>query len=226
MGSRIGTVSYGVRSASVDRRAIGRMMMINVRHAIERPSGRRPRLRGPARRRRSRDRGPLARTWRGDQPRDPNDRGDRGRHPTTIRYGQLVSRLVGRVQRGEGDASRWLSTFNAAYARKVGMPVFPGSLNLALGAPFDWFDPAMVRRTVAFDRTEYGGERDILLIPCLLVNLGTERAWLWTTTSAAHDPAELRVIELIAAVNLRETYGLVDGSPVEVQLLDVPHAIA
>ena len=134
--------------------------------------------------------------------------------------------LTGRVQSGEGDASRWLSKFNAAYSRKLGVPVFPGSLNIALSASFNWFDPGMVRRTVAFDRAEYGGERDILLVACLLANLANERAWLWTTTTAAHDRPDPWVIELIAAKNLRETYGLVDGSTVDILLLDDPQAIA
>src|SRR5687767_9038737 len=122
--------------------------------------------------------------------------------------------LIGRVQAGERNASQWLSKFNDAYSRKVGVPVFPGSLNVALGAPFDWFDPAIVSRTIHFDRTEYGGERDILLVPCLLPNLASEPAWLWTTTTAAREREDPWVVELIAARNLRETYGLRDGSAV------------
>jgi hypothetical protein len=42
--------------------------------------------------------------------------------------------LAGRVQSGKGDASRWLALFNTAYSRKTGMPVFAGSLNVALDA--------------------------------------------------------------------------------------------
>ena len=45
--------------------------------------------------------------------------------------------LEGRVQPGKGDASRWLSQFNAAYSRKLGMAIFPGSLNVALPHAFD-----------------------------------------------------------------------------------------
>lgn len=131
----------------------------------------------------------------------------------------MESRLTGRVQSGQGDASRWLSKFNAAYSRKVGAPVFPGSLNIALESSFDWSDPDIVRRTIAFDRAEYGGERDILLVPCVLTNLAMQPAWLWTTTTAAGDRDDPWVVEIIAAANLRETFGLIDGSVVEVQLL-------
>ena len=49
--------------------------------------------------------------------------------------------LTGRVQSGEGDASRWLMLFNDAYASKTGMRLFPGSLNVARDVPFDWFVP-------------------------------------------------------------------------------------
>ena len=83
----------------------------------------------------------------------------------------VAMRLSGRVQSGKGDAARWLAIFNAAYSRKTAMPVFPDSLNVTLDAPFDWFAPTIQKRTIWFGREEYGGERDILLLPCVLTNL-------------------------------------------------------
>src|SRR5688572_22112991 len=127
--------------------------------------------------------------------------------------------LVGRVQSGTGDAARWLSLFNDAYSRKTGMAVFPGSLNVALDAPFDWFAPAIEQRSVWFGREEYGGERDILLVPCVLANLHAERAMLWTPTTAARNRLDPWVVEVIAGVNLRATYGLSDGDVVKIELL-------
>jgi CTP-dependent riboflavin kinase len=127
-------------------------------------------------------------------------------------------RLTGRVQSGKGDASRWLSKFKAAYSRKVGAPIFAGSLNIALASPFDWFAPDIARRTIMFDRGEYGGERDILLVPCVLLNLARQAAWLWTPTTAARDRSDPWVVEVIASTNLRESFGLVDGSIVEIEL--------
>lgn len=128
--------------------------------------------------------------------------------------------FVGRVQSGKGDASRWLSLFNAAYSRKIDATVFPGSLNVALTTPFDWFATEIRRRTIWFDRKEYGGERDILLVPCTLVNLADERAWLWTPITAARDRSDPWVVELIATRNLRSTFDLEDGSVVEIELLE------
>jgi len=40
--------------------------------------------------------------------------------------------LAGKVQAGFDEASRWLKFFDAACSQKLGMPVFPGSLNIAL----------------------------------------------------------------------------------------------
>jgi CTP-dependent riboflavin kinase len=56
--------------------------------------------------------------------------------------------LAGKVQAGFGDASRWLKLFNAAYSEKLGMPVFPGSLNIALDHVFDWFDARYEAHTI------------------------------------------------------------------------------
>ena len=132
----------------------------------------------------------------------------------------MTMRLAGHVQSGKGDASRWLARFNAAYSRKTAMPVFPGSLNVALDAPFDWFAPAIKERTIWFGREEYGGERDILLLPCVLANLNGERAMLWTPTTAARNRPDPWVIEIIAGVNLRTTYALSDGDVVEIHLIE------
>lgn len=77
--------------------------------------------------------------------------------------------LCGRVQSGKGDAAHWLRLFDAAYSRKLQMPVYPGSLNLALDHHFDWFAARYKASTIRFGREEYGGERDILLMPCELV---------------------------------------------------------
>jgi len=65
--------------------------------------------------------------------------------------------LRGRVQAGKGDASHWLRLFNAAYSRKLQMPVYPGSLNLALEYPFDWFAARYEAHVIWFGREEYGG---------------------------------------------------------------------
>jgi CTP-dependent riboflavin kinase len=126
--------------------------------------------------------------------------------------------LRGHVESGEGDASRWLGEFNEAYARKVGTAVFPGSLNVRLVEPFDWFNPEISSAVIQFAQEEYGGERDVLMMSCSLRGLDHQDAHLWSTVNAARDQTRRTVVEVIAPVNLRERYGLVDGDYLEIEL--------
>jgi riboflavin kinase, archaea type len=132
--------------------------------------------------------------------------------------------LQGRVQAGKGDASHWLRLFNAAYARKLQMRVYPGSLNLALDHPFDWFAQRYQPHLIWFGREEYGGERDILLLPCELMNLERRQAYLWTPTTAARNRPDPWVVEVVCEVRLRDTYELKDGDVVVVELPAVARA--
>jgi CTP-dependent riboflavin kinase len=126
--------------------------------------------------------------------------------------------LHGRVQAGKGDASHWLRLFNAAYSQKLQMPVYPGSLNLALAQPFDWFAPRYQPQIIWFGRDEYGGEWDILLLPCALVSGKRRPADLWTPTTAARSRPDPWVVEVVCAVSLRATYQLQDGDVVAFEL--------
>ena len=126
--------------------------------------------------------------------------------------------LRGKIQSGKANAAHWLGLFNAAYSRKLQMPVYPGSLNLALDHDFDWFAARYKASTIWFGRDEYGGERDILLLPCALTELGRRKAFLWTPTTAARNRPDPWVVELVCDVGLRETYNLADGDVVVLEL--------
>ena len=126
--------------------------------------------------------------------------------------------LAGKVQAGFGAASHWLKLFNAAYSEKLEMPVFPGSLNIALDHVFNWFEAHYKPHIIWFGREEYGGERDILLLPCELVSLDYRKAFLWTPTTAARDRQDPWVIEIVADINLRNHFGLQDGDVIEIRV--------
>ena len=130
--------------------------------------------------------------------------------------------LRGRVCSGKGDAARWLGTFDDAYARKTGMPVFPGSLNVALDFPFDWSARGIQDWIILFAGEEFGGERDILMLPCRLPSLGSLRAFLWITTNAVTESARQDIVEIITSVGLRDACGLRDGDLVEIEILSDP----
>ena len=131
----------------------------------------------------------------------------------------MPHRFVGVVESGASDAARWLRLFNAEYNRKLGMSVFPGSLNLLLPEPFDWSAAFVTTNQIRFGREEYGGERHILLVPCALESLGDVPAHLWRTTTP-HVARDAHVLEIISAVHLRSTYGLKDGDRVSIRLDD------
>ena len=104
--------------------------------------------------------------------------------------------LAGKVQTGLGGASRWLKLFNAAYSEKLGISVFPGSLNIALDQVFDWFETRYEAHRIWFGREEYGGERDIL---AAVVGIH------W-------------VVEVVSDVELRDHFGLQDGDVIEIRV--------
>lgn len=130
----------------------------------------------------------------------------------------MIEILRGRVESGQNDASKWLSLFNPEYSRKLGMAVFPGSLNLRLGRRFDWLASRYQPHIIPFGQKEYGGARDILLLPCALVNCGRRPAFLWTAIHPTLEVGEVDVVEIVADVKLRDAYRLADGSVVEVEL--------
>lgn len=126
--------------------------------------------------------------------------------------------LCGRVQSGKNDASRWLNLFNEAYSCKLGTAIYPGSLNLALGHAFDWSAPHFQPQVIQFRQEEYGGERDVILLPCVLTSLDHRKAWLWSTTTAAKNRPDPHVVEVICDVKLREAHDLFDGDFVRFEL--------
>jgi hypothetical protein len=119
-----------------------------------------------------------------------------------------------------GEAGRSLAVVVPRGVRdQAGVPIFPGSLNVGLDAPFGWFDPRWDGTVVQFPAIEYGGERDILLLPCSLSVAPGVPAFLWSTTTAARDPADRLLAEVISPVHLRSTYGLKDGDPIAIHLI-------
>lgn len=105
----------------------------------------------------------------------------------------------------------WHNFLTFSAAGRVPRPV-------ELGAAFDWSSAALKPFLIPFSRSEYGGERDILLLPCVLRDLGGQQAFLWTTTTAAAGREDPWVVEVIAPVGIRTTYALNDGDEVVIEL--------
>lgn len=128
-----------------------------------------------------------------------------------------MKRLVGIVRDGKNNANVWLHRFADVYAAWLGQDIFPGSLNVDTGHPFDWHAPDILPFRRRFSLTPHGGERDLFVVPCTVVKPGKQSCWLWTTTTAADDRDDPNVVELIAPVHLRTSLNIEVGSEITVE---------
>jgi len=123
------------------------------------------------------------------------------------------------VVSGSGNASGWLTKFQPQYEAKLGMKIFPGSLNLELDHEYSLLQNK--RTLITFLSHEYGGERDIYLQPCKILG---RKAFIWRTKNAEEMPERTtwsrNIIEIVTDTKLRETHGLKDGDVVQVSLVD------
>ena len=125
--------------------------------------------------------------------------------------------LNGIVQDGMNNANIWLHKFSDVYTAWLGQEIFPGSLNLDIGFPFNWNGPNILTYRRRFSLLPNGGERDLYIIPCTIVYPGNYKCWLWTTTTASENRDDPNIVELIAGVELRSELNLETGSEVKVE---------
>ena len=120
--------------------------------------------------------------------------------------------LRGVVQSGLGDCGFWLAKLKEHYRAKTGMELFPGTLNLQLSEPFRVPD-----NTLRLEGHEYGGTVAVSIIPCRVFG---RRAFILRTDANEQGTGDhpRTTVEIATDVKLRDTYGLEDGDPVEVQL--------
>ena len=126
--------------------------------------------------------------------------------------------MRGIVSDGTGNAAQWLDMYRDAYELKTGMRIHPGTLNLAIDQEFPLLLPKYARRLIVMRRDEYGGLRDVLMLPCVLKSLRCQGAMIWRTALAEDVAEDRRILEVLAEVNLRETFGLKNGDVVEVEV--------
>jgi CTP-dependent riboflavin kinase len=108
--------------------------------------------------------------------------------------------------------------FREAYRAKTGLALFPGSLNLVIKEEFSLLNPSLRPKLITMSGDEYGGERDILMLPCVLSSLDDTPAFVWRTTAAEQHSEDRRLLEVLASIPLRQTFGLKDGDRVEVRI--------
>ncbi len=141
--------------------------------------------------------------------------------------------LSGVIGTGKNDANKWLQLFASAYPSRIGFAPFPGTLNVRLTN--DRRYPIIGHSdTLRVNGSDYGGSRDLLMKPCTLClpppppppTAQTAAApievkcWIWRTTNGERDDSHL--LELLAPIKLRSTYGIRDGDAVTVRVMTPP----
>ena len=123
-----------------------------------------------------------------------------------------VVRLTGVVESGVGDFARWIERLQGHYRRLTGVTLYPGTLNVRLAAPFR-MPPGALR----LEAEDHGGEVSVSLLPC---RVGGLAAFVLRTDAneAGEGDHPPEVLELAAAVRLRDALGLADGDEVTVHL--------
>jgi len=125
-------------------------------------------------------------------------------------------KLVGRVEDGQGDLNNWMKKYSKEYELKAQTPLYPGSLNLRTDTVFRFYSPEHQDQVIRMDKSEYGGERHILLLPCFCNGV---KAFLWRTErwELGHfGEEELKLLEVLSPVKLREHLDIVNGDDVEI----------
>jgi riboflavin kinase, archaea type len=121
-------------------------------------------------------------------------------------------RLTGKVESGQGSFSYWMKRLEQHYRRLTGVNLYPGTLNVRLAEPFHLCGD--VRRLEA---AQYGGDVSVSALAC---RVGGLSAFVLRTDANAQGRGDhpLEVVELAAAVRLRDALGLVDGDEVTVEI--------
>lgn len=120
--------------------------------------------------------------------------------------------LRGTVVSGMGNFSFWIEKLQEYYARKTGMQLFPGTLNLRLERPY-----SLPKRVIRLEKEEYGGTVSVSLVPCTV--FGRQCFLLRTDkneSGTGHHPKT--IIEIATDIKLREHHHLQDGDQIEVEI--------
>ncbi|HXQ44316.1 MAG TPA: DUF120 domain-containing protein [Acidimicrobiales bacterium] len=125
-----------------------------------------------------------------------------------------VRRLRGRVAGGRGDLAHWMTEYADLYRRVTDVALFPGSLNVVLDHEY-----RLPPHPLRLEPAEYGGRVGMNLVPC---RIGAIAGFVVRTdqNEAGTGHHGRHVVEVAAAVNLREALGLVDGDEVEIVIGD------
>lgn len=121
---------------------------------------------------------------------------------------------AGKVVSGMGSFSFWIDKLHDHYLRKIGMHLYPGTLNIQLEQPY-----SLPKSVIRLEGYEYGGTVSVSMVPC---RISGRPAFLLRTDlneqGRGHHPKT--IIEIATNVRLRDALGLQDGDTVEIEIPD------
>jgi len=123
-----------------------------------------------------------------------------------------MSWVRGKVVSGRANFGLWIERLSSFYEKKIGMRLYPGTLNIELPAPYSL--PSNVMRLEA---NEYGGSVSVSIVPCHIFD---RRALLLRTDQNERGTGHhsRNIIEIATDIRLRDVYQIKDGDWVEVEL--------
>lgn len=120
--------------------------------------------------------------------------------------------LQGKVTSGIGNFSYWMEKLEGHYLRKTGTKLFPGTLNLKLEQPY-----VLPDNPIRLEKEEYGGTVSVSIVPCKILG---QPAYILRTDANEQERGHhaKNIIEIAAAMKLRDKFNLHDGDIVEVEV--------
>ena len=120
----------------------------------------------------------------------------------------MVTVLHGSVQSGQGLLGPRMRQHLDVYTRLAGTLLYPGSLNVLLDSPWN-----LPTDRLRLEPAELGV--GVNLVPCRIFD---RPAFVFRTDHHESWVEQHRVIEVLAAVRLRDAYALDDGDRVAIEL--------
>ena len=122
--------------------------------------------------------------------------------------------LRGQVTSGQGNFGFWIDRLGDLYQQKTGVRLYPGTLNVQLPVSY-----SLPRDVIRLEANEYGGTVSVSIVPCRIFDrpgflLRTDQ----NEQGRGHHARDM--IEIAAAVRLRDVYHLEDGDWVDIEVPD------
>jgi CTP-dependent riboflavin kinase len=127
-----------------------------------------------------------------------------------------MQRYEGKVTAGKGDYSYWLAKLEPVYFLRLGVHLFPGTLNVDIAVEYRLPKTGIIRIT-ADETAPYGGTVNINIVKCQIN--GSPAYVLRTDANELGNGDHGRnIVEIASDEKLRDKFKLLDGSSVSLLL--------